>query len=170
MRKVLLTSLALTMALSGCSGVRESNLNPFNWFGRSTSQRVVAEPQETEVNPLIPKRRRFIDAPPPPPYAGSLVQEVTELHIRKTVTGAVIEAKGVFRSVGSYDVRLIAQEDNDPTTLTYEFRALQPRATQGLGSRRARTVTAAIEVTNQDLLGVRAIKVIAQGNVRTARR
>lgn len=170
MRKTVLASLVLATALSGCSGVRESGLNPFNWFGGSTTRKVVAEPQETEVNPLIPNRRSIFEKRPDPPYAGTLVQDVTELHARRTPGGAVLEATGVFRSLGGYDVRLVEQDDNDPATLTYEFLAIQPPAGRGIGTPHVRTVTAARVLTDQELDGVRIIRVIGETNVRTVRR
>lgn len=170
MRKTVLASLVAAMALSGCSGARESRLNPFNWFGGSTTRKVVAEPQETEVNPLIPKRRSIFEKRPDPPYQGTLVQEVTELHARRTPGGAVLEATGVFGSLGGHDVRLVEQDDGDPATLTYEFLALQPPAGRGIGTAHVRSVTAARVLSDQDLAGVRIIRVIGETNVRTVRR
>ncbi|TNF19979.1 MAG: hypothetical protein EP318_12945 [Rhodobacteraceae bacterium] len=170
MRKTVLASLVLAMGLSGCSGVRDSGLNPFNWFGGSTSRKVVAEPQETEVNPLIPKRRSLLEKRPDPPYAGTLVQDVTEVHARRTPGGAVLEVTGVLRSLGGHDLRLVEQDDNDPTTLTYEFLAVQNPAGQGVGTPHVRTVTAALALTDQELDGVRVITVISETNRRTVRR
>ena len=169
MRKTVLASLVLATALSACSGARESRLNPFNWFGRSTSV-VVAEPAESEVNALIPKRRSIFARSPEPPYAGTLVQEVTALHARQTPGGAVIEATGVCVALGGHDVRLVEQEDGDPATLSFEFLALQPPGGTGVGSAHTRSVTAAKILTEQELFGVHTIRVISKSNVRTVRR
>ena len=42
MRVALLIALSLGVALSGCGRVRDSRLNPFNWFGRAEPAAVVA--------------------------------------------------------------------------------------------------------------------------------
>ena len=141
MRKTVLASLVLATALSACSGARESRLNPFNWFGRSTSV-VVAEPAESEVNALIPKRRSIFARSPEPPFV----------------------------ALGGHDVRLVEQEDGDPATLSFEFLALQPPGGTGVGSAHTRSVTAARILTEQELFGVHTIRVISKSNVRTVRR
>ena len=50
MRKFLPVVLIAAIGLSGCGYVRDSRLNPFNWFGQSSSR--PATPQEVEsTNP-----------------------------------------------------------------------------------------------------------------------
>ncbi len=168
MRKQVLTLLVLAMTVTACSTVRDSRLNPFNWFGRSQS--VVVNPQETAVNPLIPKRNSIFAKKDAPPYSGTLVESVTELHIRRVPGGAVVEATGVFTSLGSFDVRLVAEDSENTSTLTYSFRALQPRQTTGVGTAHSRTVTAAVHLTEQDLVGISTIRVVAKTNIRSSRR
>lgn len=41
MRKAVLAGLAAVMVVTGCASVRDSRLNPFNWFGRSKEERAV---------------------------------------------------------------------------------------------------------------------------------
>lgn len=170
MRKQVLAMLVVTMSVTACGSVRDSRLNPFNWFGRSTSTSVAVSSDKAAVNPLIPRRNSIFAKKDAPAYAGTLVQAVTDMRVRRVPGGAVVEVTGVFTSQGSYDVRLIKVEDTDPGTLTYEFRALQPRQTTGLGTQLSRTVTAARDLTDQDLAGIRTIRVVAKQNVRTVRR
>lgn len=169
MRKQVLALLVLTMTVTACATVRESRLNPFNWFGGSTSVPVEAA-EEGEVNPLIPRRNPILQSKAPEAYPGTLVQSVTELHIRRTPGGAIVEVTGVMRSAGSYDVRLTPEPGEASDTLVYAFRALQPRSTAGAGTEYSRTVSAAIRLTNQELAGIRAIQVKARENIRTSRR
>lgn len=168
MRKLVLASLVMATSLAGCASVRDSAVNPFNWFGESRS--VVVTPADSGVNTLIPERRAFFGKRDAPPYPGDLVEQVTELHIRRLAGGALVEVSGVLTSIEGYDVRLVEIEDADPATLSYEFRAIQPRYGRGVGTAHARAVTAAVQLTEQELAGVRRIRVVAQGNIRTATR
>ncbi|WP_417525750.1 hypothetical protein [Marinovum sp.] len=168
MRKLVLASLVVTTSLAGCATVRESRVNPFNWFGRSQS--VEVSPGESEVNTLIPERRAFFGKRDAPPYAGELVEQVTELHVRRVGGGALIEVSGVLTSIEGFDVRLIPVEDGDAGTLSYEFRAVQPQYGTGVGNAHARAVTAAVKLTDQELAGVQTIRVLARNNIRSAQR
>ena len=38
--------LGLTVALAGCAGVRQSRLNPFNWFRKSEPRETIVLPKE----------------------------------------------------------------------------------------------------------------------------
>lgn len=168
MRKKVLALLVMTMTVTACGTVRDSRLNPFNWFGRSTS--VPVQASESEVNPLIPRRNPILQSKAPEAYRGTLVQNVTELHIRRVPGGAVIEVTGVMRSAGSFDVRLTPEASESADTLVYAFRALQPRSSVGVGTAYSRTVSAAIRLTEQELAGIRTIQVKARENVRSSRR
>ncbi len=163
---ILVLTLAAVLATAGCSSVRESRLNPFNWFGRSTAERA----PEDVVNPLIPKRRESIfRQEQDSSYRGDLVAEVTELSVDRRPGGAIIRAEGRTDTLGFYDVRLVLRDDADNRdSLTYELKALQVPAPQGSGS--ARVVSAAQWITDSDLDGIREIRVVARGNSRVSRR
>ena len=53
MRKTLSLLLASTITLTACGAVRESRINPFNWFGQSRSESVQTK---QNTNPLIPEK------------------------------------------------------------------------------------------------------------------
>lgn len=167
MRKQVLALLLMTMTVTACGTVRDSRFNPFNWFGGSTSTPV--QTADGEVNPLIPRRNPILTRREQR-YAGTPVENVTELNIRRVQGGAIIEVTGVMRSAGSFDVRLTKEESDRPDTLVYTMRALQPRSTAGVGTAYSRTVTAATRLTDQDLAGIRIIQVKARQNVRSSRR
>jgi hypothetical protein len=156
------------LVLSGCGTVRDSALNPFNWFGRSKSE-PVATVQE-DVNPLIPRRRDSIfRSEGEAAYGGGLIGEVSELLVERRPGGAIIRATGIADRQGPFELRLVKVDDeSDATTLTYDLRAYQqPGAT---GTARSRTVTTAIWLTDNELAGIRTIRVKGARNQRSTRR
>ena len=166
MKKSFSVLVLSSLVLTSC-GFGESRFNPMNWFGRSTSQPVVAE---GDVNPLIPRRRVSIFRDnQPEAYQGTLIGEVTELLIERRPGGAIIRATGVSDRQGPFELRLVKlEEESDADTLTFEFRALQINAPQGTD--RSRTYTVALWLTDQKLAGIRDIRVKARRNIRTSRR
>ena len=49
-----LLMVTLCVALSGCGGLRQSKLNPFNWFGRSEPRETIVLPGATaDPRPLV---------------------------------------------------------------------------------------------------------------------
>jgi hypothetical protein len=161
--------LLSAVALSGCGGLRDSAVNPMNWFGRSTSAPAVQH-TDTEVNPLIPARRESIfRSESDDSYQGTDVAEVTELLIERRPGGAIIRATGVAIYQNAFEVRLVKIDaESNESTLTYALRALQPVGPQG--SANARLLTAAEWLTDNELAGIRTIQVKSRGNTRTVRR
>ena len=161
--------LAVALVLSGCAAVRASRYNPFNWFGRSSSQPVAAAGED--VNPLIPRRRASIFRDDRPVvYQGRLIGEVSELLVERRPGGAVIRATGVADRMGPWDVRLVkVDEESADGVLTFDMRNLRQPGPAG-GSEWARSVTAAVALSDNDLAGIRTIRVKGARNVRTVRR
>ena len=85
-----LTVLILSgVVLSGCATVRDSRVNPFNWFGSSTPAPVNVDPEATgAANPLIPQRRASIIWGREREYAGRPVANIDELLIERRPGGA----------------------------------------------------------------------------------
>ncbi len=153
MRKPLLAALIATMTLTGCATVRDSRLNPFNWFGSSTA----------EVEPLVEARAAVVDRRP-------LVREVTALTVERTPGGAVIRATGLPPTQGYYAAELTQADESPPGTLSYLFRALPPREATRSGTAPSREIVVAIFVTDQQLAGISTIRVLGQENSRASRR
>ena len=157
-----------TLVLTSCGTVRDSRLNPLNWFGRSSSAPVVAT--ETEINPLIPKGsdsvfRKEKDSS----YRGSDLGEVTELVIERRPGGAIVRATAVANKQDVFDLKLVKLDaESTGDTLVYAFRGLQPQGAQG--SVASRTHVAAVWLTDNDLRDVRTIQVKGARNVRSVRR
>jgi hypothetical protein len=156
------------LVLTSCGTVRDSRLNPFNWFGRAQST-PVAETSE-EINPLIPRRRASIFRQTrDESYQGWAVQQVSDLRIERRPGGAIITAVGTPDYQGAFEVKLVKVDaESDATTLTYEFAALQPNARTGTLA--SRQVTAAVWLTDNELAGIRTIRVKAERNVMSSRR
>ncbi|WP_296763569.1 hypothetical protein [Sediminimonas sp.] len=166
MRRPITLFVVAALTLSACGTVRESRLNPFNWFGQSRSESVE---RVQETNPLIPQRaarKQRRDAPVP----GPLIARVTDMTVDRVPGGAVIKAEGLAASAGAFDVVLVARDNADAAKLSYEMRARLPaRAPRG-GPETGRRVVAAASVTDQKLQGIRTIEVIGQDNLRSVRR
>lgn len=187
MRFLLSVLILSSLLLSGCSGFRDSRANPANWFGKSSSKTVVATEgyEVQEVNPLIAGKRdsQIIAANATSQqksgifrrrskvviYEGTLVDQVTELKIERTSTGAIIQATGVSLRQGAFDARLVPDGSVTDGVLTYELRAYQPVST-AQGPERTRIIRVADFVSTQDLEAITTIEVRANRNVRSTRR
>lgn len=195
MRISLIILLMASFALASCGSVRESRLNPVNWFGSSTSSAnevetvVAADGTVTEVNPLIGERRQkqiknvtnrstsavdratLLRNKDEGPYLGTLVDQVTAMDIKRTTTGAIVTVSGLTTRQGAYDVRLVPRNDGVPVNgvLTLELRALQPIETPQ-GPERTRRIQAATPLSVQTLEQIRTVEVVARRNTRTSRR
>ncbi len=173
MRKTLTALMVSTLLLTACGAVRDSRVNPFNWFGRSQSERLGTTAENT--NPLIPtrgglfSRLREQDAV----YEGGPFEQVTDLTIEKVPGGALIRATGLAARQGIYAVRLTpANEDELPVdgVLTYRLEGVRPDAATAVGAIPTREVIAARRITEQNLRGVRTIRVEGLLNAQVARR
>lgn len=167
MRIPLTALLISTLIVAGCGN---SRLNPFNWFGRGQSEPVATA---ENANPLIPKRSNGLLYRPKAPYPGVLIAKVTDLKIERIPGGAIVRATGIGHFQGSYEVRLVPADQNQATdkTLTYEFRAnLPPSRGRVQGSEWSRTITAAANLTDNQLAEIRTIRVVAAENAMSSRR
>ncbi|MCC1492700.1 hypothetical protein [Cognatishimia sp. F0-27] len=167
MLKSVVTLVVVGSLVAGCASVRDSRMNPFNWFGNSRSEPVAQDP---DVNPLIPQRRAgFFQASRPEAYAGTMIEEISELRVERRPGGAIVTATGISALQGPFDVRLVRVDDETTeTTLTYEMRRLQQRGRAG--SPLSRSVTAAVWLTDNELNGINTIRVKGTQNIRNVRR
>lgn len=166
--------LVASLTLGACGVVRDSALNPGNWFGRSTSEAIEVI-DDTPVNPLIPQksglfagRKKAAES-----YFGQPFDEIIDLKIERVPGGAIIRATGRADRQGSYAVQLTPIiEDETPINgvLTYRLEGLKPDFNTAVGGAPTREVTAARQLTNQKLRGVRTIRVEGVRNARVASR
>ncbi len=150
MRRSLLAALAAAMVVTGCATVRESRLNPFNWFGRS--ERTAAVPAAAvRDGGRIP------------------VAQVTELFVEPATGGAIIRAKGVPPTQGWYSAELLREETAGEGEIVFRFVLKEPREAVP-GTPLSREVTVATFVNDFQLDGVRTITVTGTENGRSVRR
>lgn len=171
MRKPVTLMILATVTLTGCAAIGESRFNPFNWFGSSQPDPDALNPAEAEVNPLIPQRRAsvFLNNQEEA-FAGRPIADITELLVERRPGGAIIRATGQANRAGPFDVRLIRNEqESDDATLVFDLRALQSAGPRNTGPR-ARQVTVAVAISDQNLRGIRTITVRGANSARSVRR
>ena len=152
MRHVTRAALLAMVFLTACSTVRESRLNPFNWFGRDRVEAV-----ETVDSVLIQDRR-------------PLVGQIASLSVDPTPEGAIIRAVGLPDTQGFWAADLVEVPSDDPSQIFYEFRIVPPLEQRRSGTQRSREVIAGTELSNTRLRSVRSITVVGRQNRRSVRR
>ncbi|MFP4043670.1 MAG: hypothetical protein ACLFTP_03745 [Rhodosalinus sp.] len=157
--------LAVTLVVAGCATIRDSRLNPGNWFGPSREV-VVTEP---DGNPLIPRRSAL--SRPEQAYEGRPIDRITDLTIEPLPGGAVLRASGVAARQGPYAVQLTpVEEASTDEVLVFTFDRLLPGRNTPVGPERTRVAEVATRLSDLDLEGVRMIRVEAARNARELRR
>ncbi len=155
MHKPALAALALVLAVGACGTVRDSRLNPLNWFGRESTETLAPSGGwETEID------RR------------ALVPRVTELEVIQTTGGALVRATGVTETQGWWDVELRPTNRERPIdgALVYEFVVAAPRTQTPVSTEASRTVTAGVKIATPRLQGVRRVVVRGADNQRSVTR
>lgn len=173
MRKTFSAILVSTLVLTGCATVRDSRVNPFNWFGTARSEPITR--QEASTNPLIPQRTGLFSSSRNKEvvYAGRPFDQIIDLTIEEVPGGAVVRATGRADRQGIYEVQLTpANEDELPVdgVLTYRLEGVEPSEPTAIGTPPTREVTAGRKLTNQTLAGVTTIRVEGLRNAMTSRR
>ncbi|WP_273522291.1 hypothetical protein [Rhodosalinus sediminis] len=164
MRGTVTGLLAAAVLLSGCAGVRDSRLNPVNWFGAAAPAPAAAPAEAEGGNPLIPERGAF--ARPEATYDGAAIARVTEVALERLPGGVVLRATGVAERQGPYDVRLTPVETGEADVRVFRFERRLPRQSTPVGPERTRTVTAAVHLDDLELRGVRRLRVLAADTAR----
>lgn len=152
MSKHLLAALSMVMIVSACATVRESRVNPFNWFGNDTEEAVTVS-----ANGGIIDNR-------------SLAPQILSLSVDAFPGGAIVRTIGLPPTQGFWDAELVEIETDDPTALVYEFRLLPPVAQRRQGTQRSREIIAGASVSQVKLDRIRTITVVGTQNRRTVRR
>ncbi len=148
-RAVLLILVLATAA--GCGRIAESRFNPFNWFGRDRA-----------VDQLVPAAQIDIDPRP-------LVSQVQSVSIERAPGGAVLRAVGLPPTQGYWAAALLP-DNSQPGVLIFQFRLQPPREPTRVSTPRSREVVVAEFLTDQELQGVREIRVLGAQSSRAVRR
>lgn len=159
MRTSVLILLTSTLALSAC----QSRVNPVNWFGKDRADAVI-----TESNPLIPDQteegRSFFAQEQAVAFVGLPIAKVSNLEVHSVTEGQLVVAVGVSSVHGTHDARLVPRGRPENGILTLDFMAVPPAEPITGGSDLTREITAASVLTDQQMAGVRTIRVAASGN------
>ncbi len=150
--------LILALVLAGCGRIRDSRINPFNWFGRSEPVAVAAS-----AEPAVPGR---------PGDPRILVAEVTEMEVARQPGGAIVRATGLPPTQGWWDAALVAENGGLPVdgVLTFRFVIDQPREARRVSTPQSRAVTAAAWLSDVKLANISQIVVLGAQNSRASRR
>ena len=151
--KQLALLLAFALLLAGCGPARESRMNPFNWFGSSREGPELGETSTVQDN-------------------RPAVEQVTGLSIERTSSGALVRAEGLVPGLGWWDAQLVPENNGRPVdgVMTYRFVAAAPRTAQPTGSVRARTIVAAVPISEIMLEQTARVVVAGATNSRSIRR
>jgi hypothetical protein len=155
MFKPLSAALILVLALGACGSMRESRLNPMNWFSRDSTETLAPRGGwDTQRD------------------GRALVPVVTEMEVIPTTGGALLRASGVTETQGWWDVELRPINRGRPLdgALIYEFVVASPGARTPSSTEASRTVTAGVKISTERLAGVRRIVVRGAQNARTVNR
>ncbi|MFP4275474.1 MAG: hypothetical protein ACLFRU_10660 [Paracoccaceae bacterium] len=166
MRKSLTVLLVSALVLTSCGSVRDSRLNPFNWFGRSAPVEVTTD----ERNALVP--RRGMMARPDAVYQGRPIDRVIDVSVDPMPGGAIVRATGVAARQGPYEVQLtpVTSPQEAEGRLSFTFDIVLPGRDTPVGPESSRMVTVATFVTDKDLAGAGVIRVIGARNAQESRR
>ena len=151
MRKPLLAALALVMFVSACGAVRESRLNPFNWFKRSETVAVT----EADQTPQDPR---------------ALADQITALTVEPAEGGAILRATALPPTQGWWEAELVKRIPDENGARIYDFRMSPPKTQAGVSTPRSREITAAVFLTTRQLQEITSITVQGARNGMTSRR
>jgi hypothetical protein len=133
--------------VAGCGTV--SRLPGLGWFGSNT------------VDPVT-EARAILEEP--------LVDQVVSIEVAPTPTGAIVSAVGLPPTQGYWDADLVEVPTQEAGTLLLEFRLLPPIEPARVGTQPSREVLAGTMISDQDLAGIRTIRVQAARNAAASRR
>ena len=173
MRRFLVVLVISSVALTGCGRLRDSKVNPINWFGNG-KPRPVATAQTgagTQTNPLIPtKRASIFRKNKTEVYFGTPVDQISSISVENLPSGAIIHVTGISLRQGAHDVRLTSTSKAEPVdgVLTFTLAAVQPQD-QPQGAQLARTIHAAQFVSTEDLENTTVIRIVGDRNVVTSK-
>ncbi len=154
MGRPVLAALAVVLTLGACGAVRESRLNPFNWFGRSERAEPVA-PSEAQVVPGDAREQ---------------VAAVTALVIEQVTGGAIVRATGQTPRQGYWEAELVPRPLDDKGGLVFDFLVFPPVGATGVSTPQSREIAVAYFLSNFKLQEIGLITVQGKSGARSARR
>ncbi len=161
MKKTLSVLLVTALALSACGNSRKS-------------KSATTAPTTDAATALVPQRSgKGLLSRPDRPDLSVPIAVISELRVDPTSTGAIIYVEGIASRQGAFNAELrpvISEENTKNGILAYTFRVVYPEGPTPQGPERSRTIVEAVDISNQDLQGVRLVRVIGQQNTLDTRR
>lgn len=157
-RKLPVTLLVL-LALASCGTIRDSRVNPFNWF---SSGQDVPEDARSDGDTALFDATALSDT--------TLIASIKNVSVAAVPGGIILTATGVAAAQQFHSAELIKVPNDDPSILTFGFQALPPLGPVRIGTETSREIMVATRLTRQDMAGVRILRVIADQNAREVRR
>lgn len=153
MKRRVLLALGVATVVASCGRIRESRLNPFNWFGGAR------------------RREKVEDAAPATPQdPRALVAEVVSLQVDPYGAGAIVRATGLPPTQGWWDAELVARPIDEDGVLVYDFRVFPPVTDTPEGAPMTREITVAASISTVKLDQISEIVVQGQSNALSSRR
>ena len=156
MRRIIKSAVFVTAAasLTACGSIRESRVNPMNWFNyERQEERLTPEGALETAKDIRP-----------------LISQVADMRIERAPGGAIVRATGLPQTQGFHTAELIEVETETRGLLAFEFRVVPPRPGAPVGSAPSREITVGTFVSDIALQGITAIEVRGQDNLRRTRR
>ena len=151
MRKPLTAALIAVTLLASCGFMRESRLNPVNWFRKT-------EPVD---------KITVADRPADPRM---LVADVTSLVIEPFPGGVLVRATGLPPNQGFWDAELVARPIDEKGVLVYDFWLFPPLEATAVNRPQSREITVAISISDIKLQAVTQIVIQGAKKARSNRR
>lgn len=152
MKRRVLLGLGAAALVASCGRIRESRLNPFNWFGGARRR------ERVEATP--------VEAGDPRP----LVAEVVTLDVEPYSGGAIVRAKGIPPTQGWWDAELVARPVDEDGVLVFDFRVFPPVTQTPQGTPMSREITVATSLSAVKLDQIGEIVVQGANNALSSRR
>ena len=153
MRLVLVLTLATSLA--ACGTIRDSRINPFNWFGGAESQPTTVSAVELVADGRVP------------------VDQLTRMELKQVPGGAILSAAGLPPTQGWWNADLIAMDPDEVPVdgvLTYRFVVDKPNRLTPQSTPQSRELTAGRFLSDQTMAGVSRVVVVAARNSMTSSR
>lgn len=142
MKRTLLVTLCAVVVVTGCARIRDSKVNPFNWFGGAKQEdRFVLPEENADERGLAPA--------------------ILDMKVEKYSGGVIVRATARTPSQGWWDAELVPRPIDENGVLVFDFRIFPPITQTPVGNDQSRELTAAASVSSVKMESVR--KVVVQG-------
>jgi hypothetical protein len=134
------------------------------------AQQRAVEPDQSAANPLIPQRVGLFGSSggrTPEQVPTTPIANVTNLTVERIPGGAIVRATGIDQRQGAFNLALVPQNEAElpvDGVLTYTMERRLPEDQSVSGPAQTREVVVARKLTDQQLRGVRSIRVSAAQN------